>query len=122
MDIKAFWHTVLAQDAVNLPRYFCKDARIRWHCTNEVFDVEAFVRANCAYPGKWEGELERVEEAGNTVISVVRVYSPDKASSFHAVSFMRLENDRIAELDEYWADDGPAPEWRARMALAGSIR
>lgn len=36
-----------------------------WHCTNECFNVEEFIRANCEYPGEWEGEVERIEKIGN---------------------------------------------------------
>ena len=62
MKIKEFWRDVLAQNAEKLPDYFHKDAAIRWHCSNEQFTVSEYVRANCEYPGKWQGEIERVEE------------------------------------------------------------
>ena len=62
MKIKEFWRDVLAQNAEKLPDYFHKDAAIRWHCSNEQFTVSEYVRVNCEYPGKWQGEIERVEE------------------------------------------------------------
>ena len=45
MDIKAFWHDVLFKRRDALQRYFCDDSIIRWHCTNEQFSVEEYIRA-----------------------------------------------------------------------------
>ena len=62
MDIRAFWSAVLSQDRKALPEYFCRGAVIRWHCSNERFTVEEYVRANCDYPGQWAGE-DRTDRA-----------------------------------------------------------
>ena len=40
---------------------------------------------NCDYPGKWKGEIERIEKAGETIILAGNVVS---------------------------ADDGEPPKWR----------
>ena len=61
------------------------------------------------------------EEAGSTVVLAGRVFPLDRSASFHVVSFIRLKDDRITELDEYWADDGPAPEWRRKMCIGKPI-
>ena len=49
IDINVFgkmsWHKTVRNSA-----YFCEDARIRWHCTNEEFTVGEYIRANCDYP------------------------------------------------------------------------
>ena len=50
--------------------YFRPDACVRWHNTNEQFTVDEFIRANCEYPGKWDGKVERVETKGDTIITV----------------------------------------------------
>ena len=42
MDIKEFWKDVLAQDQEAIRRYFCDNAYVNWHCTNEHFTVEEF--------------------------------------------------------------------------------
>ena len=117
MDLKAFWQDVISQDRENLPSWFCEDAVIRWHCTGEQFTIAEYVRANCEYPGSWTGEIERVEECGDTVILAGRVSSADKSASFHVVSFLRLRDGKIAEMDEYWADDGEPPAWRRKMKI-----
>lgn len=112
MDIHAYWNAVFTQDADSMRPFFCPDAVIRWHNTNERFTVSEFLRANCEYPGRWIGKVERIETANSLTITVVRVCSPDRKASFHAVSFIRIQEEKIASIDEYWGDDGPAPGWR----------
>lgn len=122
MNIQAFWQDIISQSREKLPAYFREDAVIRWHCSNEQFTVGEYIRANCDYPGSWLGEIERVEESGDTVILAGRVFPADRSSSFHVVSFIRLTGGKIREMDEYWADDGEAPEWRRQMKIGRPIR
>ena len=122
MDIKAFWSDILGQNRDALKRYFCPDAVIRWHCTNEQFTVPDFIRANCDYPGEWDGTIERVEEYANHLVTVVAVFPRDRSASFHVVSFIEMKDDRIMALDEYWADDGDAPAWRKSLGIGTPIR
>ena len=96
MDIQGFWDAVLKQDARKIEKYFWDDAYINWHCTNEHFNVKEYIKANCEYPGDWEGEIQRVEQAGDVSIVVVHVYNQDKSLSFHVVSFLRIRDDKIA--------------------------
>ncbi|MGG7177372.1 hypothetical protein ACQPU1_07275 [Clostridium paraputrificum] len=42
--------------------------------------------------------------------------------SFHAVSFIKFKNDKIVTLDEYWGDDGIAPQWRLVKKIGKPIR
>lgn len=121
MKAEAFWEAILAQDAERIRCYFHEDAHIRWHCTNECFTVEEFVRANCAYPGQWEGELERIIEGKDLLVTVAHVYAKDRLLSFHATSFIRLSGDKITALDEYWAEDGEAPQWRKDMHIGRPV-
>lgn len=121
MDIRAFWNDIISQNRTALPTYFCEDAIIRWHCTNEQFTVEEYIRANCDYPGKWKGELERLEEMDSKIILVGKVQSVDGTISCHVTSFIRLQDDKVAKMDEYWADDGEAPSWRQEMGIGRAI-
>lgn len=124
MDIKNFiicyWEHVALQNELELKNYFHEDACIRWHNTSEQFNVSEFLRANCDYPGNWSGEVERIEQTGNTVITVTRVWSKDM--SFHVTSFFDIKEEKIKTLDEYWGDDGPAPQWRKDMQNGRPIR
>ncbi len=121
MDVFKFWQAVLAQDAEEIRSYFAPNAYVNWHCTNEQFSVDEFIRANCEYPGDWDGEVERVVTVGDAIVTAVRVYPKDKSSSFHVTSFIMVKNDLIASLDEYWADDGDAPQWRQNMKIGKRI-
>ncbi|WOO37606.1 nuclear transport factor 2 family protein [Anaerocolumna sp. AGMB13020] len=121
MDIKEFWKTVLKQEAEKLRSFFKDTAYVNWHCTNEHFSVEEYIRANCEYPGAWEGTIERTEMAGNMIITAVKVFSTDNEVSCHVVSFIELEDDKIIAMNEYWGDDGIAPQWRLEKNLGTVI-
>lgn len=122
MNINEFWQAILNQDRDGLRSFFCDNAVIRWHCSNEQSTVSEYIRANCEYPGNWDGEIERIEEIGSTIVLVGHVFPVDKSASFHVVSFILTQDDRILEMDEYWADDGDAPTWRRDMKIGKPIR
>ena len=122
MDISAYWKDTLAQDRQAMEGYFRPDAVIRWHCTNEQFTVPEFIRANCEYPGEWDGKIERTERSGDLLVTAVNVYPKDRSASFHVVSFFRLQDGKIAALDEYWGDDGEPPAWRKNLGIGRIIR
>lgn len=121
MDIKKFWETVLAQDEKEIRKYFHKDAYINWHCTSEHFNVDEYIIANCEYPGEWDGVIERIEMVNDLIITVTQIYPKDKSVSFHVTSFIRMRDNKITEMDEYYADDGIAPQWRVDKHLGTSI-
>ena len=122
MDIYGFWRDVLGQDAERIRGYFREDAYVNWHCTNEHFSVQEYLIANCEYPGEWDGEVERVEEINDLTITVTHVYPKDRSLSFHVTSFFQMPDGRIQSLDEYWADDGTAPDWRLEKKIGTKIR
>ena len=122
MDIYGFWRDVLGQDAERIRGDFREDAYVNWHCTNEHFSVQEYLIANCEYPGEWDGEVERVEEINDLTITVTHVYPKDRSLSFHVTSFFQIPDGRIQSLDEYWADDGTAPDWRLEKKIGTKIR
>lgn len=121
VDVYSYWKAVLCQDADGIRAYFHESALVRWHNTNECFTVGEFIRANCDYPGDWGGEVERLEVMGDLAVTVTHVYSADKSLSFHVVSFIRFDKERIVSIDEYWGDDGQAPQWRIDMNIGSPI-
>lgn len=121
MDIRKYWSAVLRQDMEGLAAFFHRDAWVNWHNTNEHFTVSEFVRANCDYPGVWDGEVERIVEQDNLVITVTYVYNTEQTASCHVVSFLRTKEDKIQSIDEYWGDDGAPPEWRKKMGIGCPI-
>ena len=121
MDIYAFQRAVLEQRAEDMGKYFTEDAVVNWHCTNERFTAGEYIRANCEYPGDWDGVVERVCPIPEGYVAVTRVYPKDGSMSFHVTSFFTIKGDKIQILDEYWADDGPAPQWRREMGIGTKI-
>lgn len=122
MNIYKFWQAVLEQKAEDIRNYFHETAYVNWHCTNEHFTAEEFITANCEYPGDWDGEVERVEKLNDLFITVTHVYPKDKTLSFHVTSFVKVTDDKITAIDEYWADDGTAPDWRLAKHIGKPIK
>ena len=122
MDIYHFWKAVLEQNARELRTFFHPEAYVRWHNTNEHFTVEEFIQANCEYPDKWDGEIEIVEEMKDLIITATHVFAVNKPLSFHATSFIRVREDKIISIDEYWGDDGAAPQWRLDKHIGRPIK
>ncbi len=122
MNIYDFWDAVIHQNAEQMKLFFHSDAVICWHNTNEKFTAEEFIEINCVYPGKWEGEVQRVEYINDLIITVVYIYSAENVNlSFHATSFFRMEQDKIRFVDEYWGEDGEPPNWRADKQIGKRI-
>ncbi|MBP1754691.1 MAG: hypothetical protein H6Q59_1089 [Firmicutes bacterium] len=124
MDLNNFlteyWNYIAEQNEEQLRKYFHKDACIQWHGTNERFNVDEFMRANCDYPGSWNSAVERIEHMESSIITVTRVWSSE--CSFHVTSFFKLEDNKIQVLDEYWCEDGIAPQWRIDKQIGKPIR
>lgn len=122
MNIRQYWSDVLRQDADAMRRYFAPEAFIIWHNTNELFTLEEFIRANCEYPGDWDGDIEQLVCAEDMVITATHVFTQDRKSHFHVVSFFRIVEDKIISVDEYWGDDGPAPQWRQELRIGTRLK
>lgn len=122
MNIRHYWKACLEQNALKIETFFHEDAYVNWHNTNEHFTVREFIRANCEYPGAWDGEVERVEEIGELVITVTHVFSQDQKLSFHVTSFIQMRDGKIAGIDEYWGDDGLPPQWRREKCIGSPLK
>lgn len=123
MDIHAYWKACLEQDKNKMREFFCENAYINWHNTNEQFTLEEFIIANCEYPGLWNGEVKRIEKIGDLIITVTLVYSEEnKNNSFHVTSFIKIKNDKIKQIDEYWGNDGNPPQWRIDKNIGKNIK
>ncbi|SBW11318.1 conserved hypothetical protein [uncultured Eubacteriales bacterium] len=121
VQIAALWDAVARQDGAAMREFFAPDAVICWHCTDEQFTLEEYIRANCEYPGRWRGEVERVMELGGTAVAAVRVWLAEGSASFHCAAIYRFEDGKIVRSDEYWGDDGPAPQWRQEKNIGKRI-
>lgn len=120
--VRQYWDDIHRRNWDGLAQYFHEGAVIRWHNTNEQFTADEFIRINAQYPGNWLIKVERLACAENLVISVVKVCQDGQSVSFHATSFFEFRDGKIAALDEYWGDDGEAPEWRLDQHIGRPIR
>ena len=115
-----FISAVAKQDADTLRQLFTPDAVICWHDSNEQFTVAEYIRANCEYPGAWNGEIQRIEKTNNGMVLLTKIFSDDFAT--FVTAFIRLENGKISRLDEYYADyNDEIPEWRRKMNIGKPI-
>jgi len=120
MDINQYWEDIAKQNELALRQYFVEEAIIRWHNTNEQFALDEFIYANCEYPGEWNSEVQRVEEFDNKIVTVTRLWAGEQ--SFHVTSFFGMDNGKIETLDEYWGEDGVAPDWRLVKQIGVAIQ
>ena len=119
-DPHSFIFAVAKQDAAALRRFFANDAIICWHDSNEQFSVEEYIRANCEYPNKWSGEIQRVGQTNEGIVILSKIYS-DNFTTF-ATAFITLEEGKIVRLDEYYADySDKIPDWRRDMKIGKPI-
>lgn len=88
MDIKKFWFDVLRQDREAIRGYFHPNASIKWHNTNELFNLDEFIIANCDYPGQWDGIVERIIETGEETISITNVFFKRQDTFFSCCFFL----------------------------------
>jgi len=94
-------------------------AIVRWCNTREIFKSrDNFILANKKYPGRWRIMVEKVLALEEMVISVARVEAEDHSFSLYVTSFFAFRDGRIAEIEEYWGDNGEPPEWRMKEKLA----
>jgi hypothetical protein len=99
-----------------------EDAYVNWHCPNEHFTIDEYIIANCEYPGEWDGIVERIEMINDLIITVTQIYPKDKSISFHVTSFIQMKDDKIIAIDEYYADDSAAPQWRLDKHIGTFIK
>lgn len=95
--LAAFWRAVAAQEKDPLREFFAEGAEVLWPNTNERFAVEEYLRANCEYPGKWHGKIEKMLDTAEGSVTVTRVWSEE--FSVRAISFFRWQGEKILRLD-----------------------
>ena len=121
MNIEAFLKSVVSQNETEMRKFFHKTATIKWHYTNEKFTLDEYIKVNCQYPDEWEGKIEKYKKIGDLIILVALISSKTKNISFYVTSFLKILDDKIIELDEYWGDNGVPPKWRIDMNIGSKI-
>ena len=119
---ESFIQAVAKQNADALSEYFTPDAIICWHDSNEQFTVDEYIRANCEYPSKWNGEVMRVEKTEDGMVIVTKMFSDE--STHLITAFVKLAKNKICRLDEYYSDYNDCediPDWRKEMKIGKPI-
>ena len=113
--VATLWAAFQARDWDCARSLMADDVQVTWWTSGERFDgADAFVEANRRYPEGWTIHLlELGHLRDGRVLSLVRIDHPPH--SFFATSFYRVDDERIAGIDEYWATLEPPPEWRASL-------
>ena len=110
----AYWERIDARDWDAVGRLLAEDVVVDWPHSRERFrGPDNVVGMNRAYPEGWSIEVLRVLDAGDVVVSEVRVPFRDQAVFFVA-SFFEVRDGRIRRVVEYWVEAGQEepPEWR----------
>ena len=124
IDIFNFFEAVIKQDAEKLRSFFEPDATVCWANTNEQFTSEEYIKANCEYPGVWDGQIEDIQCCSrfhdyNRIIFVAKVWDGDGNAS-RVVSFIDLgdtEDELIQTMTEYWGKIDEPPKWRLELGI-----
>lgn len=113
--VAALWAAFQAHDWARARALLLPDVQVTWWTSGERFDgADAFVEANRRYPEGWTLHLlELGHLQDGRVLSLVRVDHPPH--SFFATSLYRVDDGRIAGIDEYWATLEPPPQWRESL-------
>lgn len=124
MDINSFivnfFNDVMEQKE-SLREYFDENAKILWYETNEQFTVEEYIKINCEYPGNWIGKVNRIEQKDDLIIFVGEVKPKDELNCFYCTSFVKMKNNKILLLEEYWTKVVEVPTWRKEKKIGCHI-
>jgi ketosteroid isomerase-like protein len=109
-----FWDRIEARDWDAVGRLLADDVEFEWpHSLERFRGRDSVVGVNRAYPEGWSIEVLRVLEAGDVVVSEVRVPFRNEAV-FYVASFFEVRDGLIRRAVEYWVEAGQEepPEWR----------
>jgi ketosteroid isomerase-like protein len=115
--VRVLWERMEARDWDAVAEQLHPDVVVVWPNTEERYrGRDDYLGMQHAYPEGWHIEVLRIVDAGDTVVSEVRVEQDGKR--FFAVSFFELAGGQIVRAVEYWSagEPEPAPEWRQRWA------
>jgi hypothetical protein len=116
--VRRYWSLIQARRWADVQALLAAEAECRWPVTRERFvGAAAIVHVNTVYPEGWTIHLLDLNAlADERIHTLVRV--DQGVESFYANSFFRLAAERIAAIEEFWADVQPPPAWRRDPALA----
>jgi GNAT superfamily N-acetyltransferase len=117
--VRNFWAAMQARDWSAIRNYLFENVHTVWWTSGERFaGADALIEVNARYPEGWTVQLLEVEHLQDgRVMSLVRVDHPPQR--YFATSFFRVDDERIAGIDEYWATVEAPPAWRTAALLPG---
>lgn len=110
-----FWKVMASNDFYAAAELLSPDCEIVWPLTKEVIRGRTnFAQLNSAYPaeGEWTFTIERIVGEGEQVVTDVIV--SDGVRSDRAITFHTVRDGLICKQVEYWPEDYPAADWRAK--------
>lgn len=114
--IEGFWEAMATNDFGHASTWLSADFEYFMPQTGEYLrGPQTFAALNTAYPaqGRWHFDVRTIVAEGDQVVSDVAI--TDGVIRARAITFHTVENDLIRRQIEYWPDDYPPPEWRARF-------
>lgn len=120
--VRQFWAALQARDWCAARSCLYDDVQTVWWTSGErISSADALIEVNARYPEGWTIHLLEVEHLQDgRVMSLARVDHPPQR--FFATSFFRVDDGRIAGIDEYWATVAAPPAWRNSDAFPGITR
>lgn len=114
--VRALWTAFQARDWGGARALLRDDFESTWWTSGERFHgADTYIRVQRDYPEGWTIHLIEVAPlADGRVLSLARVdQAPDR---FFATAVWRIEDGRLAAVDEYWGTYEAPPPWREAQA------
>jgi ketosteroid isomerase-like protein len=119
-----FWRLMATNDFFTVAGVLSDDFALDWPQSNErIRGADNFAQMNSEYPanGRWNFEVKRLVASASEVVTHVAV--TDGKQSAEAISFFRVKNGKIVQIEEYWPESYQAPSNRAHLTepIRGTI-
>ncbi len=109
---RKFWQLFSDQLWDKAAEILANDFLATWPQSRErIVDAKNFIDVNKYYPGNHKIEVIHAFAIGSKVLTTVWIEADTGQKTF-ANSIFDLEGDKILNIEEYWAEPYPAPEWR----------
>lgn len=117
--VRALWAAIEARDWAGARALLRDDLEVRWWTSGERYEgAGAYIEVNARYPEGWTTHLLEVSRLDDgRVLSLVRV--DHGSTTCFATSIFRIDDERIAGIDEYRATVEAPPAWRAEAHPPG---
>lgn len=114
--VERFWALMASNDFNSVAQVLADDFVLDWPQSNErIRGRENFVRMNAEYPahGLWQFRINTLFADGAQVVSDVAI--TDGVQRARAISFFRVEADKIKSVIEFWPEPYAAPANRSHL-------